>query len=345
MSQQTPTHIIKAQLQKIEAEVAQNPSACFRYAADGLATLHTTEGQWCAGRFETPSIQELKSRLKPPEPTARLSLKLLLDPQGKEVATDIGYLQATDDGHNLFQVASQFNCLEAPSAHITPVQNYLYDPTQGPRASISAFPGTFLRHYQAPGPHGRFVQSPQSEINLLKDAIGPHGRVKHGYLQRENIADLAAVAQHLEDHFEQIRVGLHAQVSVVYGYNWGGPVLGNSTISQVFSSTYALAYSAGPSSPHDRAICRSLLRGAYLGSLLGAVVLGKQRIVLTLIGGGVFGNPLDQIWQAILWACDQTAPLLPHPLTVEVNTRRANPEHLSPQWMEDVQARQGQNSA
>ena len=78
---------------------------------------------------------------------------------GASPVTDIGALQATAPAGSLFQVASQFNCLEAPDARITRVADYIHDPTQGPRASISAFPGTFIRHYAAPTAEGaRFVQ-------------------------------------------------------------------------------------------------------------------------------------------------------------------------------------------
>ena len=74
----------------------------------------------------------------------------------------------------LFQVASQFNCLEAPGSFVVPVADYLHDPTQGPRASVSAFPATLVRHYAAPQPGGqRFVQAsngPQIML-VLSDAL------------------------------------------------------------------------------------------------------------------------------------------------------------------------------
>ena len=44
-------------------------------------------------------------------------------------------------------------------------------------------------------------------------------------------------------------------------------------------------------------------------------------MVLTLIGGGVFGNPLPLIWESIVWACQQVQPLLAGDLSVVVNGR------------------------
>ncbi len=43
--------------------------------------------------------------------------------------------------------------------------------------------------------------------------------------------------------------------------------------------------------------------------------------MLTLIGGGVFGNPIPLIWDAIRWAAAETEPLLSRDLDVIVNGR------------------------
>jgi hypothetical protein len=43
--------------------------------------------------------------------------------------------------------------------------------------------------------------------------------------------------------------------------------------------------------------------------------------VLTLIGGGVFANPIPLIWRAIGWAIDECEPLLAQDLEVVINGR------------------------
>jgi hypothetical protein len=63
------------------------------------------------------------------------------------------------------------------------------------------------------------------------------------------------------------------------------------------------------------------LRAAYLGTLLAAATLGQRLAVLTLIGGGVFGNPVPLIWDAIRWAAAETEPLLSRDLDVIINGR------------------------
>jgi O-acetyl-ADP-ribose deacetylase (regulator of RNase III) len=77
------------------------------------------------------------------------------------------------------------------------------------------------------------------------------------------------------------------------------------------------------------AICRQLQRAAYLGTLLAAAALGHSRVVLTLIGGGVFANPIGVIWDAIGWAVDQVGHFLHRDLLVVVNGRNLG-EQLPP---------------
>jgi hypothetical protein len=242
------------------------------------------------------------------------------------VATDIAALQATAPDGCLFQAASQFNCLESPGPRVVPVSRYLSDPTQGPRASVSAFPATLVRHYAAPSTDGRrFTQTTGGEqVDLLGDVCPSSvARVDNGYLHTESIYDDEALAEALEGRFDAVRVGVHDDVAVALGYNWDGGVEGERRVAQVFTSTLAGGgYSDRPIGAGPlRDVCRQLLRAAYLGTLLAAVALGRRVAVLTLIGGGVFGNPPPVIWEAILWAMDEVDRVAPGPLEVIVNGR------------------------
>src|SRR5262249_24955810 len=130
---------------------------------------------------------------------------------GAGPATDIGSLQATAGERALFQVASQFNCLESPGPFVVPVADYFHDPTHGPRASVSAFPGTLLRHYSAPGPAGwRFVQRTGGpQIDLLGGLFGPaESPVRDGYLLGGGGKGAQALVAALEAGFDRIRLGV-----------------------------------------------------------------------------------------------------------------------------------------
>jgi hypothetical protein len=304
-----------------ELAVRADPSNAFEFDADGFATLKVREHSWHAGRFETPTIAELRRRARGGGGCLRL---WVLDGAGP--ATDIGGLQATAADGALFQAASQFNCLESPGPYVTPVVQYFRDRTQGPRASISAFPGTLLRHYAAPGASGkRFVQTDNEQLNLLAGVFGPEvASVQSGYLLPGLVRDPRALVVALSENFESIRVGVHEGVQVVLGYDFEGAVAPPvCRIAQVFTSTVAGGGYGGGDMPakHFEAACRQLLRAAYLGTLLAAAAMGRRQAVLTLIGGGVFGNPVPLIWDAIRWAIAETEPLLSRDLDVIVNGR------------------------
>lgn len=320
------------EVERVESLVAAAPERAFRFGADGSAALSVGGRRYQAGRFEVLPLCELRARALAGRRWGGEGRRRLWVLDGSAPITDIGALQACAAPGTLFQVASQFNCLEAPGAYVVPVHRYLADPTQGPRASISAFPGTLLRHYAAPtATGGRFVQTQDGpQLELLGAACTPGvATVQNGYLRSETIEDPQAFARALDERFEQLAVGVHDGVEVVLGANWAGEVPGapHRTIAQVFTSTVAGGmYGAIGEDSAGEHICRQLQRLAYLGTLLAAAALGKRRVVLTLIGGGVFANPVRLIWDSILWAADQLEPWLHDDLSIVVNGRELGEE-------------------
>jgi hypothetical protein len=190
-----------------------------------------------------------------------------------------------------------------------------------------AVDGTLVRHYAAPAPGGmRFIQRTNGQqLNLLEAVCGPDDavRVDNGYLTSHNIPNPAALAEALEARFDELRTGMHDAVEVVFGYDWDGPVPGApyQTVAQVLSSTLAAGgYSRlDAADPAMSAVMRQLQRAAHFGALLAAAVLGKSYAVVTLVGGGVFGNPVPMIWESMLWAMDAVRPLLHRSLLVVIN--------------------------
>lgn len=322
------------QVERAEAEVAADPARSIRFDASGAATVTAAGRAYQGGRFEVLRLCELRSRAlaaraRAGRPAARRRLWIF---DGASPATDIGALQAVAAPGSLFQVASQFNCLESTGAFVSPVADYLHDSTQGPRASISAFPATLVRHYAAPAIDGaRFVQRTDlRQLDLLADVCDPGlASVGNGYLRSADIAEPAAFARALEERFESIAIGVHDGAEVVLGADWSGGVdaAPHRTIAQVLTSTIAGGMYGGLDEDAPAlTICRQLQRAAYLGTLLAAAALGKRRVVLTLIGGGVFANPIRTIWDAIQWASDQVVPFLHGDLSIIVNGRNLSEE-------------------
>jgi hypothetical protein len=156
---------------------------------------------------------------------------------------------------------------------------------------------------------------------LLADVCSPElATVRNGYLLAADLINPKAFSEVLEARFEAIRVGVHDDLEAVLGYNWDGAVPSPPRISQVFTSTVA-GGGYGDATGGVLAVCRQLLRAAYLGTLLAATGLGRGRVVLTLIGGGVFRNPLALIWESINWALAEVEPVLSRDLDVVVNGR------------------------
>jgi hypothetical protein len=309
---------------RIEQAVAAAPTETITFDAQGHATVRAEGQEFAGGVFAVRSIAALKAAVaaRDTAPTGTVCLSVV---EGSDPITDIGALQAMAHAGTLFQAASQFNCLEAPGPRLTTVTRYLSDPTQGPRASISAFPATLVRHYAAPdGAAGRFVQTSARQLDLLADALpAAVGRVESGYLQTSRITDMEGAANALEAGFEHIAVGVHNEAQVVLGHGWYGAVEGAPRIAQVFTSTLAAGgYGRGEAfGGAVERICRQLLRAAYLGTLLAALSVGKRRVVLTMIGGGVFGNPHKLICECALWAVQEVERMGRGELEVVLNAR------------------------
>jgi hypothetical protein len=117
-------------------------------------------------------------------------------------------------------------------------------------------------------------------------------------------------------------------------------VSGAPRVAQVFTSTLA-AGGYGSASGNLLEVCRQLLRAAYLGTLLAAISVGHQRVVLTLIGGGAFGNPPALIWEAILWALDRAEPFVSGTLDVVVNGRNIEDQLDRPTILAGLRSRDG----
>ena len=309
-------------LNAIETMAIQDKHTLFEHSSSGPIKLHFKGQTWQTGLFSTPSLAELESK-QTRRSQAKFRFHIM---SGADPLTDIGSLQAFAAPHTLFQMASQFNTLESPGPYITPITRYLSDPTQGPRAAISAFAGTFSRHYAAidKDPSQSFTQSEQHEINLLSDAIpiSQIAQIKGGYLLAEYIYDAPALAKQLKQNFSRIRVGFQSQVQVGLGHNWVGKVSQPTLINQVMSSTLAGgAYSPGIDLNLGpwKEICLSLLKASYYGTLLLAILAKDKYVVLTPIGGGVFDNPHGLIWEALFWALDKAEPFLEEPIDIALN--------------------------
>jgi hypothetical protein len=211
----------------------------------------------------------------------------------------------------LFQVASQFNLLEMTSSVVTPehgVDIYELDRTQGPACAVACGAGTIYRNYFVPV-NGKVGQTENNQINCLCDLGSLLGNtneslweMKNGYALAtarglETISQRLSVADESErDRLRQaLRIGLHWNTQVTIRDQ-------SHLVTQAYCSALPVAYS-----PHSDALwepfAQLVLEASYEATICAAILnsarSGNNKVYLTLVGGGAFGNRNEWICSAI----------------------------------------------
>jgi hypothetical protein len=238
-----------------------------------------------AGNFETKSIKELKENINLTNKEKIKSLRFIFrnkKTKENEEFFDTSELQYNAQEGTLFQVASNFNCMELGSEfrsafsgkHITQL---MVDQTQGPSAAGGAVYGTMLR----------ISKHKEKEINLLEDTP-----------LKPNNGKLYRTSEFPNFDPDLIKIGLHTNVGANfcrtdYKFEYNPD---NVKINQVYTSTCIY----NNRSEKNNTLAEILLTKAYEGTYLAGITTGCPKIVLTLIGGGVFHNPMELIIKSII---------------------------------------------
>jgi len=333
-----------------------------RFRLDGRFLESAENGRrYQVGEFGTPSLAELRAKVA--EQRAKVAEQRATSRRLRfhNVVGDVVAMHAHPaNQHALFQVASQLNCLEFVSQHIVPedgVTGYAFDRTQGPACAIACGPATVYRNYFVPM-DGGVGQRRDAQINNLADVEARLENDRHGYWRVQGGYTMASshglgrlndrLAAMSEDDLDELRaalrIGVHRDVEVT-STAWGRNLLDapEQTVTHVLGSACAVQYNAGTSHSREWAPLASLvLEASYEATLLAAALSatahgwerGSNRVYLTLLGGGVFGNDMAWIMRAIERACDACADL---PLDVRVVTY-SGPIHAA---LQDTAARYG----
>jgi hypothetical protein len=212
---------------------------------------------------------------------------------------------------SLFQVASQFNLLEMSSHRVTPeygVDIYANDRTQGPACAISAGAGTIYRNYFAQV-NGKTGQSEHNQINCISELgifLGNTNsslwKMKNGYLlpSEEGLGMISEkiAALNCEDRDKLkslLRIGLQWNTQVTVGHC-------NHMVSQAYCSALPIAYSTLSESlwePFARLVLEAAYEATVCAGLINSHLYGNNKIFLTQLGGGAFGNKISWILSAI----------------------------------------------
>jgi hypothetical protein len=264
------------------------------------------------GTLETPSLGELRARTAHLRNAGRSHVGI--------VRGDVRKLHADPENAGaLFQVASQFNLLEMVGPDVSPedgVGRYENDRTQGPACAMAAGAATIFRNYLVRFPDGTIGQTRERQIDCLQDlgqALGNDQgslwQMKNGYALFTG-EGLASVDRHLasatEDRLDQLRcllrVGLHWGVGLT-------DVPPGPTVSQAFCTALPVSYPRIAAAGRWRRFATLVLEAAYEATLragwLSAARGVSNRVFLTRLGGGAFGNRTEWIDGALRRALDQ----------------------------------------
>lgn len=262
------------------------------------------------GELETPSLAELRARVRSSvHKTGKLSVR--------EIVANVQHLH-TDEANagSLFQVASQFNLLEMASPNVTPehgVGIYEHDPTQGPACAVAAGAGTIYRNYFVIV-NGQTGQSAGNQIDCLADigaALGNSGgrlwEMRNGYALASQ-SGLIEISHRLRTSSESELDELRRLLRIGVQWNTGVTLKDcKHVVSQAYCSALPVAYSTHSSSlwaEFARLVLEASYEATICTAILNSIRNGNNRLFLTLLGGGVFGNEIDWIVGGIQRALD-----------------------------------------
>lgn len=290
---------------------------------DEVLTSLVNGRSYRCGRLEIPTLgalRDLYPDLK--SHTGRL--------QVAEIVADVQKLHLDPANRNaLFQAASQFNLLEMVSPMVIPemgVGIYEEDHTQGPACAIACGAGTIYRNYFAEV-NGQTGQSMDDQIDCL-DLVGEHldnymsglWEMRNGYalLHSPGIRDIneqlgKMTTDEREDLKGKLKIGLQWDAEVTLAGDR------EQIVHQAYCSALPVSYSDVDDPSECEAFARLILEASYEATLHCALRNLSQRncpkVYLTLVGGGVFGNQIDWIMDALFVALQ---PFLHTPLQVMI---------------------------
>ena len=253
------------------------------------------------GKLEVPTLAELRS-LDLESYDSKISIE--------EIVRNVRNLHQ-EKKNATFQAASQFNLLEMASPDVTPelgVDIYENDYTQGPACAIACGAGTIYRNYFAKLKN-QIGQSRSEQIDCLEEfgeyfnnAKNKYWEMENGYafVNKEGLRQISKTIKNLDNAgYEalkaKLKIGLQINTEVTISEE-------NHTVTQVYCSAFPIGYSRIGAEEWE-AFARLVLEASYEATFYAALknyeATGNNELYLTLVGGGVFANPLTWILEAI----------------------------------------------
>ena len=318
----------------------------------GILTSAHSNRRFQCGTLTIPSLGELRHQVDTIPENKRLPGRIQLS----QIVANVQQLHLDPvNAGATFQVASQFNLLEMASPDAVPedgVGIYGSDQTQGPACAVACGAGTIYRNYYVPilleaaatvggggggGGDGQQIgQTAARQIDCLQDlgrALGNDDTnklwtMKNGYALatleglesiERRLAIATSTAQERDALLQLVRIGIQSDTQVTLHDC-------RHTVTQVYCSALPVRYgdhAAYKWQAFARLILEACYEATFHAAVLNAAKTGNRRVYLTLVGGGVFGNEI--VW--ILEAMERTLRLFRNvALDVRiVSHKRSNP--------------------
>lgn len=217
------------------------------------------------------------------------------------------------------------------------ITNYENDRTQGPNCALACAAGTLVRNYLVE--YNRYKgQTKDNQINYLDDLLSELSKnvineyqidnisfkggffVKNGYtfVTKESLNDLniflnTLTIEEIEQYMSYIKIGIHKDVGVTFinrdNTYWVQANHSNPPIvTQVYASAPSIAYNTIKLDTYEwnnlsqlllNAQYESTIRVAFLNKIKHNKEFNSNKVYLTFLGGGVYGNERDCILKAI----------------------------------------------
>jgi hypothetical protein len=257
------------------------------------------------GTLEIPTLKDLKLSA-PPREIFKGSLTV------SEVVGNVQEFHKEEENQGaLFQAASQFNLLEMVGPHISPergVDIYERDYTQGPACAIACGAGTIYRNYFVKL-NNQVGQTSSNQINCLEE-IGKAlnneksflWEMKNGYAlaTKDGLLSISQQIKELskneyEELKEKLRIGLQWDTEVTISTK-------KQLVTQAYCSALPIAYSHIESDlwkDFASLILEATYEATFYAALKNFYKTENNKLFLTLVGGGAFGNNLNWIFDAI----------------------------------------------
>lgn len=192
------------------------------------------------------------------------------------------------------------------------ITRYALDPTQGPACSLAAAAATVYRNYFVPldGQIGQTEGCQINNLDSLANSLGSPGEffaIKNGYTF-SNAKKLKLLKTALADHDSEkligsVKVGLQTDTEVSFSRRFI-ELKRQQVVSQCFCSAVSATYQKTNVELWEP-LATLALDAAYEVTLLAAASSKANRVWLTFIGGGAFGNKKEWIGRAIGRALDK----------------------------------------